>query len=296
MSSANKFYVYVYFDPSIRHPTTINGVEYDSLPFYVGKGCRGRFLSHLRAAVEGVSDNSLKMNKIRKMLSNGVTPTIIKVAEKLSADDALIMEANLIKQLGTRILIEGIPTGPLTNVKSSGTTNTKTASPSEATRTKMSATRAARWQDPQHRDTLMAQTLEQNKKLQALHRSDPDFKQTWLQRVREAAKGEATREKKRANTSKFWNDPINRQHRTDLIRASNQERWDTPEFRDAHIERNKNKWRDPEYRQKMINSNTERWKDPVWAAATRQKISETKNRKRAEKEAATVSSPSSTNE
>lgn len=105
------FYVYVYLDP--RKP----GGKYDDLhftaePIYVGKGKNNRYKDHLRNARKGV--DSYLCNKLRKIISCGLEPIVIKLYEGLDENVALKLEVETIAKIGHKNI------GPLANITSGG--------------------------------------------------------------------------------------------------------------------------------------------------------------------------------
>jgi hypothetical protein len=97
----NSSYVYLLVDPR------------NKLPFYVGKGMGERCHFHVQEARYYVKRKSLKLNKIRKILSLGMAPEIVKVEENVSDRQAIELECLLIAEM--RDL--GIP---LTNMTDGG--------------------------------------------------------------------------------------------------------------------------------------------------------------------------------
>lgn len=277
--TSSKYYVYVYFDPTKESETTICGVHYNMLPFYVGKGCRSRYISHLKEALnETITDHNLKINKIRKMLKNNITPIIIKVATGLSNTEALSLEKKLIEEIGTIIEIPGIPRGSLTNVKSGEVKgHIRVASPSRETLEKMSTARTERWQNPLYREDLLEQARSQTSKLSLAYKSDPEYKENWLLAIRTAANTESNREKKRESATRFWSIPENREKRLKSIREANAKRW-TTEAREEKRKQNMKMWEDPNHRKKIAESNSTRWEDSEWATKTKKNISDGKKR------------------
>jgi len=96
----NTYYVYIYYDP------------YTNEPFYIGKGCKNRYLIHL-TETEANADNKRKFKKIQNILKNGQHPIIHIVSKHLSENDAYDLEDKLIRQYG-RIDFE--KNGILTNI------------------------------------------------------------------------------------------------------------------------------------------------------------------------------------
>ena len=83
----NTAYVYTLTDPR-------NG-----MPFYVGKGHGKRCEFHLDEAKYYTNRKSLKLNKIRKLLSIGMKPIITKVEENVSDAQAIDFECLLIAEM-----------------------------------------------------------------------------------------------------------------------------------------------------------------------------------------------------
>lgn len=82
-------------------------------PFYVGKGTGNRCHAHENEAKYYVKRKSLKLGKIRKLLSLGMSPIIVKVEEGVSDKQAIDLECFLIAEMRD----SGIP---LTNMTDGG--------------------------------------------------------------------------------------------------------------------------------------------------------------------------------
>lgn len=94
------FYVYVL----LRH---------DGVPFYVGKGCGGRWLQHERDALMGA--NGRRFSIIREMYGRGVVwVPKLKVCDGLTEEEANAWEIAVIAAIGRW------PMGPLVNVTRGG--------------------------------------------------------------------------------------------------------------------------------------------------------------------------------
>ena len=118
----NDFYIYVYLDPRSDAYDI-----FDHIPFYIGRGRRSRDLFHLNEAkklqtvisfdeMKNKRLNMLKINKIRKILSLGLEPIILKIEENLSLEKSKNLEIYWIKHLGR--CFDG--SGVLTNLTSGG--------------------------------------------------------------------------------------------------------------------------------------------------------------------------------
>lgn len=117
------YFVYAYLDPMVNCNIILNDCTFKNLPFYIGYGSKNRHLDHLKSALNNKNDNSqnhLKFNKIKKILSFDHLPIIIKIKENLSESDAKNLEKKLIKEIGTRVKIQDHPDGPLTNLRGGG--------------------------------------------------------------------------------------------------------------------------------------------------------------------------------
>jgi hypothetical protein len=68
----NKFYTYIYLDPTKPGKFKYDGLEMTFLfrPFYVGKGKRGRVWAHISQARDHRDKNTHKCNTIRKILKD----------------------------------------------------------------------------------------------------------------------------------------------------------------------------------------------------------------------------------
>lgn len=83
----NESYVYMLVDPR------------NNQPFYIGKGRGNRCRFHLDEAKYYTKRKSLKLNKIRKLFSLGMEPTIIKVEENVTDSEAIDLEVLLIAEM-----------------------------------------------------------------------------------------------------------------------------------------------------------------------------------------------------
>jgi len=96
-----KYYVYVYLDPRKKGKYYYENICFLFEPFYVGKGSRLRYKSHLYEAYkEKGSSNKLKSSKIRKIRESGKTPIIVLAQESLSEKEAFAYEEKLIREIG----------------------------------------------------------------------------------------------------------------------------------------------------------------------------------------------------
>jgi hypothetical protein len=116
----NIYYVYAYLDPR-KIGLSCDSFCFDFEPFYIGYGSKNRYRSHLLAVQQGKAKKvSLKSNKIKSLLSYGIEPVIIKIAENLSKQEAIEIEKLLISKIGTILDVASLPRGCLTNAAPGG--------------------------------------------------------------------------------------------------------------------------------------------------------------------------------
>lgn len=114
-----EYYVYIYLDPR-KPPFTKDNLVLPHEPFYIGKGKGKRAWMHLKESQAKNSNNRLKKGKLERIKASGFQPIILFYRENLEEPDAMVLEAELIKTVGTKWNIKGIPRGPLTNMTSGG--------------------------------------------------------------------------------------------------------------------------------------------------------------------------------
>jgi len=113
----NIYYVYVYMDPLKPGSYSYKGLNFSFLyePFYIGKGKKRRYLSHLNENNLN-SNNTFMNNKLKKILKLVTEPFILKLYENLTEEDAYNIEIDLISKIGKRTKKQG----PLTNLSDGG--------------------------------------------------------------------------------------------------------------------------------------------------------------------------------
>jgi hypothetical protein len=138
-----KFYVYAYLDPRKPGKHTYGDYSFDYEPFYIGKGGTKRQIRRHLFETKERTRNSLKYNKIQKIIrETNNTPIIIKVIDNLLEENAFSIEEKLIRKIG-RI---DLKTGPLTNFIDGHFGGY--ANPSKATRKKLGdATRGKTYEE-----------------------------------------------------------------------------------------------------------------------------------------------------
>jgi group I intron endonuclease len=109
-----KFYVYVYLDVTKSGQFRYDDYYFEYEPFYVGKGYNKRCEDHLRES--SLQHKSFKNNKIKKLLSLGLKPLILKISYNIFEIDAFELEKKLIRVIGRR----NLNNGPLTNLTDGG--------------------------------------------------------------------------------------------------------------------------------------------------------------------------------
>lgn len=125
------YYLYVYLDPRKPGLYQYNNIEFDHEPIYVGKGKNNRYKHHIKDAFNPNSKNSLKSNKLKKIIKE-VSLTkkeytnkyIIKIYESTNEEKILDLEKEYIETIGTINEVYGVlKRGPLTNLIPGGLTN-----------------------------------------------------------------------------------------------------------------------------------------------------------------------------
>ena len=90
-----EFYVYVYLDITKKGNFIYGDYFFEYEPFYVGKGYKKRCYEHLKES--SLSHKSFKNNKLKKILSLGLKPIILKISVNIFEVDAFELEKKLIK-------------------------------------------------------------------------------------------------------------------------------------------------------------------------------------------------------
>lgn len=116
ISVTNQFYIYVYLDPRKPGNFKYGEFSFDYEPFYIGKGKGNRINYHQSKLSLQIDKNKLKVNKIKKIIKEGLDVKIIKYKENILEKTALNLEIKMIKTIG-RI---DLKTGTLTNLTNGG--------------------------------------------------------------------------------------------------------------------------------------------------------------------------------
>jgi hypothetical protein len=103
-------------DPLKCGSYSYKGLDFSFLyePFYIGKGKKGRYLSHLNE--NNLTMNTFMNNKLKKILKLVSEPFVIKLYENLTEEEAYNIEIDLISKIGKRSKKQG----PLTNLSDGG--------------------------------------------------------------------------------------------------------------------------------------------------------------------------------
>lgn len=109
----NRFYVYVYLDPRNPGKFIYDDLCFDYEPFYVGKGTGKRMFHQL---YESAQRNKIRINKIKRIRSQGLEPIIIKLFDQIEEELSLKLECETIKKIGRKDLKKG----PLLNLSDGG--------------------------------------------------------------------------------------------------------------------------------------------------------------------------------
>lgn len=119
----NKFYVYVYLDPRKQGNYNYGQYHFDYEPFYVGKGCRYRAVSHLYLCHLKKDENRYKVNRIKKIIREGydIKKYIKLIKIGINDEEALKTEIECIKTIGRKYIgSKLLKLGPLLNLNDGG--------------------------------------------------------------------------------------------------------------------------------------------------------------------------------
>lgn len=106
-----EYYVYVYLDPRKIGKYQYGNLQFDHEPFYIGKGKKER-------CYRGILDRkkSLKVSKIKSIITAGLYPIILKLYENLTNNESITLEIDCIYKIGR----SQFGNGPLTNMTPGG--------------------------------------------------------------------------------------------------------------------------------------------------------------------------------
>lgn len=195
----DNFYTYMYFDPRKPGKYDYDDLTFDFEPIYVGKGQGNRYLKHLKDKT-----HTIKATKIRKIISDGFDPIIVKIKENISEFDAKQLEAEIMKKIGTIVEISVLPRGPLTNTRY--TSSFESDCLSEETKQKLSVIVKNSWTEE-----LKAQRSEEMKKKW----QDPEYRESQTAKIAEVERSEEKRKQKSKKGKEVWNRPEYKQKQQD---------------------------------------------------------------------------------
>ena len=92
----NIYYNYILLDPRKPSKWVYRGIEFNFLPFYVGKGSKSRVTDHYR---DSCDDNLYTKHKIKKLKDGGFIPTYTIFNENVSKQQAFDCEIETIKYI-----------------------------------------------------------------------------------------------------------------------------------------------------------------------------------------------------
>lgn len=114
----NDYYVYVYTDPTKPGKWEYGEYTFNYKPFYVGKGRKARYKSHLKNSVLNAGFNHAKEHRIRTLIEAGydLTYYIVFISTGLDELGAFELEEAAIERMGRKFNSTGI----LYNLESGG--------------------------------------------------------------------------------------------------------------------------------------------------------------------------------
>jgi hypothetical protein len=116
-------FIYAYLDPTKPGNFKYGNYIFSFEPFYIGKSKTNSVYNRMTRHLEFVknrgidlTNNTYKLNKIKKILDQGLDPYIVKVEENLNIFSSFNLEKLLIEKIG--MSIKG--NGPLVNISCGG--------------------------------------------------------------------------------------------------------------------------------------------------------------------------------
>jgi LEM3-like protein/NUMOD3 motif-containing protein len=131
-----KYYVYLFLDPTKFGPFKYSDFNCKSEPFYVGKGSSKRWKFHFHKMAMKRDSNRKKVEKIKDLLNTGYKKEdlVLIIEKNLSEENSFELEQLLISKIGRMDYFSG----PLLNMTNGGDGS---SNPSEETRRKMTESR-----------------------------------------------------------------------------------------------------------------------------------------------------------
>ncbi|MCK9529512.1 MAG: GIY-YIG nuclease family protein [Gammaproteobacteria bacterium] len=239
------FYTYIYFDPRKPGSYMYEDLIFNFEPIYVGKGQGNRYLKHLKDKTQ-----TIKATKIRKIISEGFDPIIVKIKENISEYEAKKLEAEIMKKIGTIVEIDVLPRGPLTNTRY--TSSFESDCLSQETKQKLSTIVKNSWTD----ELKTQRSEEMRKKWQ-----DPEYRESQTAKIAEVERSEEKRKQKSEKGKEVWQRQEYRDKKTGVKRSINARKnmsigrkkmiQEKPDYIKAMSETQKKVMENPEIRKKI---------------------------------------------
>ena len=206
----------------------------DGTPFYIGAGQRRRDQSHLTLCRSKAGGLPFFYNKLRKMLSDGHEPVVVRLLDNLTKYEAFeIWEPFFICAVGRRDL----KTGPLCNLSDGGEGPRNV---SESSRLAISQKAVQRFSSKKEREEQSARTT--------AYFQDPVARKRVSDQMKVLSDSPEWRKTKRDLMNGLWAS----QEARDLFIAKAKKRWSTPAVREQLSEDAKLRWADSDYRMKQL--------------------------------------------
>lgn len=248
----DKYYVYVYLDPTKPGEYNYTTCSFNYEPIYVGKGCGRRFRSHLSLAKKNKGETHF-IRRLRKILALGYEPIILQYACNLMENKAFDLERKLTEDIG--LLVDS--NGPLLNCRLGGEGGIGSVSAEKIRQTNLErgrykeASKRMQINNPMFDKAVVEKTKETQRQL-GLYSSEHMKKLSNARTSETFEKMIQTRIQNYPDAFKNWYEK-GIEWRAEHIKNGTYHT-QSQEWKNAQAKRSKQNWQDPELRKKMLQS------------------------------------------